>query len=157
MRKTVLLLTLFLSLMPALAFASFSADSPEFKQVTGQLYMDGHAEHDITTCKVRKLYTSEVLEMLNNGLTPDEIIRHYTDELGPAALKAPDKKGSGLFAWLMPAVAAATGGVIAAVAIRKIAAAKKPAPKGIEHQIIEPDLNYPGFEEAFERERKKHF
>ncbi|CEG28268.1 cytochrome c-type biogenesis protein CcmH [Bacillus sp. B-jedd] len=157
MRKTVLLLMLFLSLLPAVAFASFTANSPEFKAVADQLYMDGHAEHDITTCKVRKLYTSEVLEMLEEGLGPDEIISHYTDVLGPSALKAPDKGGSGLFAWLMPAVAAAAGGVIAVVAIRKITAAKKPAAMGNERQAMQPDMDNSSFEEVFETERKKHF
>lgn len=157
MKKSILFLALYLSLLPGIAFASFTANSPEFKEVADQLYMDGHAEHDITTCKVRKLYTSEVLEMLEEGLRPDEIIRHYTDVLGPTALKAPDKGGSGLVAWLMPAAVAASGGMIAFVAIRKIAAAKRPVDMRAERQTVLPETDYADFEEAFENERKKDF
>ncbi|RHW40813.1 hypothetical protein D1B31_11535 [Neobacillus notoginsengisoli] len=156
-RKVIVLLAFFLASIPVAAFASYTVNSPEFKEVTGQLYMDGHSEHELSTCKVRKIYNSEVLEMLNEGMQPDEIISHYTDVLGPAALKAPDNGINGLFAWLMPVAGTAAGGVIAVVAIRRMTAAKKQRVNVHDSVGTLPDGDFASFEEAFENERKKYF
>ncbi|WP_082306934.1 cytochrome c-type biogenesis protein CcmH [Bacillus sp. FJAT-27245] len=156
-RKAIFLLAFFLASLPAAAFASFSENSPEFREVTSQLNMDGHSEHDLSTCKVRKAYNSEVVEMLNKGMEPKDIISYYTDELGPGALKVPEKIGSGLLAWLMPIAGLAGGGAIAAVAMKRIT--KRNMQKESACFAGEPlsGREYESLEETLDNERRKYF
>lgn len=156
-RKAMVLLAFFLAALPAAASASFTENSPEFKEVTSQLDMDGHSDHEISTCKVRKAYNGEVIDMLNKGMAPDEIIRYYTDELGPGALKVPNKQGSGLLAWLMPAAGLAAGGMIAVLAIKRITRKKtqKKSPGATANPLSAGE--YASLEETLDSERRKYF
>ncbi|WP_181884558.1 cytochrome c-type biogenesis protein CcmH [Neobacillus piezotolerans] len=156
-KKTIVLLAFFLAALPAMVYASFTENSPEFREVTSQLNMDGHSDHDISTCKVRKAYNSEVIEMLNKDMSPEDIIRYYTDELGTGALKVPYKEGSGLLAWLMPAAGLAAGAAIAGLAIKRITnrKAEKDSPTIIEMQLSGGE--YSSLEETLDNERKKYF
>lgn len=156
-RKAMVLLAFFLAALPAAAWASFTENSPEFKEVTSQLDMDGHSDHEISTCKVRKAYNGEVIDMLNKGMAPEDIIHYYTSELGPGALKVPDKAGSGLLAWLMPAAGLAAGGAIAGLAIKRITSKKtqKESPSATRNPLSAGE--YASLEETLDSERRKYF
>jgi cytochrome c-type biogenesis protein CcmH len=148
---------LLLVLLPTAALAAYTANSPEFREVVGQLHMDGHSEHELTTCKVRKVYNSEVLDMLNKGMKPDEIIKHYTDELGPQALKIPERQGSGLLAWLIPGAGVLAGGAAVSIAIRRVTTAKSVKPSNDKELQDDASGEFSSFEKTLENERKKHF
>ncbi|WP_409270975.1 cytochrome c-type biogenesis protein CcmH [Neobacillus sp. SCS-31] len=157
MRKVITLLAVFLAALPAAVFASYSENSPEFREVTSQLHMDGHSDHELSTCKVRKAYNSEVIDMLNKGMAPEDIIRYYTDELGPGALKIPKKEGNGLLAWLMPVAGLATGGAIAMAAIKRITNRKTKRDSILETRNSLSGGEYASLEETLDNERKKYF
>ncbi|WP_059171461.1 cytochrome c-type biogenesis protein CcmH [Bacillus sp. FJAT-27445] len=156
-RKAIVLLAIFLAALPGAVWAAYTENSPEFREVTSQLDMDGHSDHELSTCKVRKAYNSEVLEMLNKGQEPKEIIKYYTDELGPAALKVPEKSGSGLIAWIIPIVGVTAGGAIAGMAIKRVTARKnqKDSPKVNKMPLTGGE--YASLEEMLDNERKKYF
>ncbi|OCA91440.1 hypothetical protein A8F94_06185 [Bacillus sp. FJAT-27225] len=156
-KAAILFAVMALSIFPSAVMAAYTANSPEFREVTGQLHMDGHSDHELSTCKVRKVYNSEVLEMLNKGMQPDDIIRHYTDELGPQALKVPDTKGSGLIAWIIPGIGVLAGGAVVSVAIRRVTARKAILEKVNEDSTDNAGSDFSNFEKTLENERKKHF
>ena len=156
-KAAVLLVSFAVFFIPSAASAAFTASSPEFREVVGQLHMDGHSEHEITTCKVRKVYNSEVLEMLNRGMKIDDILKHYKGELGPQALKVPDTKGSGLLAWLIPGAGVLVGGAAVLIAIRRVTVSDDIYGKSYEDSPEDAGSIFLSFEKTLESERKKHF
>ncbi len=120
MKKKIFVATfLCFILIPGLTSA-FTYNSKEFKHVITQLDMQGHADHDLSTCSIKKIYYDEVVEMLNGGKSEPEIIQSYVDEYGQAALRTPGGGTSGWIAWGMPAAGFGIGTVIVGVWIRKL-------------------------------------
>lgn len=120
MKKKILFITLlFLILVPGLT-AAFTYNSEEFKHIIAQLDMQGHADHELSTCSVKKIYYEEVVEMLNGGQSEKEIIQSYVDEYGQAALRTPGGGKSGWIAWGMPAAGFGIGSVIVGIWLRKL-------------------------------------
>ncbi|WP_053598653.1 cytochrome c-type biogenesis protein CcmH [Bacillus sp. FJAT-18017] len=156
-KNASILAALLLVLLPSAALAAYTANSPEFREVVGELHMDGHSEHELTTCKVRKVYNSEVLDMLNEGMKPDEVIKHYTDELGPQALKIPERQGSGLLAWLIPGAGVLAGGAAVSIAIRRVTTAKSVKPSTGEEMSPHTSREFSSLEKTLDNERKRHF
>ncbi len=103
-RKITVITFLFLWIVPNLSLAAFTYNSKEFQHVIEQLDMQGHADHDLSTCSVKKIYYEEVVDMLNEGKSQNDIIKSYVDEYGQAALRTPGTSWAGLLAWAMPAV-----------------------------------------------------
>jgi cytochrome c-type biogenesis protein CcmH len=156
MKKKIILQTiLFLILIPTLTTA-FTYNSKEFKQIIGQLDMQGHADHELSTCSVKKIYYDEVVEMLNGGKSENEIIQSYVDEYGQAALRTPGGGTSGWIAWGMPAAGFGIGSVIVGVWLRKLtlkkAETKMSASKGWESEIEKEIAS-----KTFDEERRKLF
>jgi cytochrome c-type biogenesis protein CcmH len=120
MKKKILFTTLlFFILIPGLT-AAFTYNSGEFKHIIAQLDMQGHADHELSTCSVKKVYYDEVVEMLNGGKSEKEIIQSYVDEYGQAALRTPGGGTSGWIAWGMPAAGFGIGSVIVGIWLRKL-------------------------------------
>jgi cytochrome c-type biogenesis protein CcmH len=156
MKKKIILQTiLFLILIPTLTTA-FTYNSKEFKQIIGQLDMQGHADHELSTCSVKKIYYDEVVEMLNGGKSENDIIQSYVDEYGQAALRTPGGGTSGWIAWGMPAAGFGIGSVIVGVWLRKLtlkkAETKMSASKGWESEIEKEIAS-----KTFDEERRKLF
>jgi cytochrome c-type biogenesis protein CcmH len=156
MKKKIILQTiLFLILIPTLTTA-FTYNSKEFKQIIRQLDMQGHADHELSTCSVKKIYYDEVVEMLNGGKSENEIIQSYVDEYGQAALRTPGGGTSGWIAWGMPAAGFGIGSVIVGVWLRKLtlkkAETKMSASKGWESEIEKEIAS-----KTFDEERRKLF
>lgn len=124
MKKKVILATfLLLILIPGMTSA-FTYNSKEFKQIISQLDMQGHADHDLSTCSVKKVYYDEVVEMLNGDKSEQEIIQSYVDEYGQAALRTPGGGTSGWIAWGMPAAGFGIGSVIVGIWLRRLTVKK---------------------------------
>ncbi|RSD27829.1 cytochrome c-type biogenesis protein CcmH [Mesobacillus subterraneus] len=120
MKKKIILTTLLLLIVIPGLTTAFTYNSKEFKHIISQLDMQGHADHELSTCSVKKIYYDEVVEMLNGGKTEGQIIQSYVDEYGQAALRTPGGGTSGWIAWGMPAAGFGIGSVIVGVWLRKL-------------------------------------
>lgn len=93
--------------IPSKTFAKeeYDMNSPLVKSVTSRLSMEGHAEHDLSTCATKLRYYEEVVELLNDGFSEEEVIDHYVSMYGEEGLRAPNKSGFSLLAWVIPFIA----------------------------------------------------
>lgn len=151
----LLVLILFL-VMPSSSLATYDYNSKEFKAVIDQLDMQGHANDDLATCKVKQMYYDEVTEMLNDGMSGEEILKSYVDEYGQAALREPASDKSGLAAWGMPVVGIVAGISIVTIWLRKLKGKNK---QENQHPSLQWDseLDKEITEKIFDEERRKHF
>lgn len=156
MKKKILLSTLFLLILVPGLTTAFTYNSKEFKHIIAQLDMQGHADHELSTCSVKKIYYDEVIEMLNGGKSEKEIILSYVDEYGQAALRTPGGGTSGWIAWGMPAAGFGIGSVIVVVWLRKLTLRKAESQisseKGWDSEI-EKEIS----SKTFDEERRKLF
>ncbi|WP_070120492.1 cytochrome c-type biogenesis protein CcmH [Bacillus marinisedimentorum] len=159
MKKSVLTLILIFIVSSAgtVYGEGFTYNSIEFKTVVEQLDMQGHSDHELSTCSVKNVYFDEVIEMLEEGMTDKEIIDSYVSEYGQSALKTPDTAGSGLLAWLMPAAGAIAGGAILVIGLRKFI--RKTGKGNINNQIDDQkdDTEATIIYQTIEEERRKRF
>ena len=156
MNKKILLTTiLFLILIPGLTTA-FTYNSEEFKHIIGQLDMQGHADHELSTCSVKKIYYDEVVEMLNGGKSDKEIIQSYVEEYGQAALRTPGGGTSGWIAWGMPAAGFGIGSIIVGIWLRKLTLKNAEAKTSAQHQW-ESEVEKEIASKTFDEERRKLF
>lgn len=156
MNKKILLTTLLLLILIPSITTAFTYNSKEFKQIIGQLDMQGHADHELSTCSVKKIYYDEVVEMLNGGKSEPEIIQSYVDEYGQAALRTPGGGKSGWIAWGMPAAGVGIGSVIVGIWLRKLTVKK--AQSKLETKVqwnseVEKEIAA----KTFDEERRKLF
>jgi cytochrome c-type biogenesis protein CcmH len=157
MRKKALLASLIiLIIIPSMASAAFTVNSKEFKNIIGQLDMQGHADHEFSTCSMQKIYFEEVLEMLNGGMSEKEVIQSYVDEYGQAALRTPATDKSGWIAWGMPFAGLTAGIAIVGAWLRKVKGKGSNAPLSPEVKW-ESETEREIAEKMFEEERRKHF
>lgn len=93
--------------IPSKSFAEeeYDMNSPLVKSVANRLSMEGHAEHDLSTCATKLRYYEEIVELLNDGYSEEEVIDHYVDMYGEEGLRAPNKSGFSLLAWIIPFIA----------------------------------------------------
>jgi len=157
-RRVILLTAFYLILIPTITLASFDVNSKEFKRVIAQLDMQGHADHEFSTCSIQHVYYDEVTEMLNEGKSEKEIISYYVDQYGQAALREPDTKGSGIIAWGMPAFGFLFGAIVVAFGLKKLTAngvdtVEKRGTSSLNLTEIEKSV----LEKTIEKERRKLF
>jgi len=137
------------------ANSAYTYNSKEFRSIISQLDMQGHADHDFSTCSIQKVYYEEVLEALNNGESEEEILQSYVDEYGQVALRIPATDGSGIIAWIMPAIGFLLGAIGVGYGIKKLI--NKNA-QSSEMQFEElPEVEQEIVEQTFEEERRKYF
>lgn len=156
MNHRTLLVVLLLLMIPSMTLADYDYNSAEFRAVVNELDMQGHANDDLATCSVKQMYYEEVTEMLNEGMSSEEIIDYYVAEYGQAALREPASNKSGLIAWGMPVVGVVAGISVVTVWLRRFKNRDKVDEKQQELQW-ESDLDKELTEKIFEEERRKHF
>lgn len=156
MRKIVFLASLIiLVIVPSVATA-FTENSQEFRNIIEQLDMQGHADHDYSTCTIQHVYFEEVLEMLNGGMSEKEILQSYVDEYGQAALRIPATDKSGWIAWGMPFAGLTAGIAVVGAWLKKVKG--KAENDTLIHEVKwESDTEREIAEKIFEEERRKHF
>lgn len=64
----------------------------------------GNKTVSLCGCGSADAVSKEVEGMLQSGKTPDQVLAHYVDAGGLAALASPPKKGFNLLAWVLPFV-----------------------------------------------------
>ncbi|MCM3664521.1 cytochrome c-type biogenesis protein CcmH [Mesobacillus subterraneus] len=82
----------------------FDFSRPDFQAVVSMLSMEGHGTHDVSNCSVKQIYYDEIAEMMQKGMTKDDVIAYYVDNLGEQVLQAPPQKGFNLTLWITPFV-----------------------------------------------------
>lgn len=153
--KIILLGLLFFMLFPLVGSAQYDYNSQEFQTVISQLDMQGHSKDDLATCSVKQLYYEEVREMLNEGMSEEEIIEYYVDQYGQAALKEPGFDSSGLIAWGMPVVGLGAGIVIVAILLKRIK--EKKNTNVVQEMHWESETEKEITTKLFDEERRKKF
>ncbi|WP_066304922.1 cytochrome c-type biogenesis protein CcmH [Bacillus sp. FJAT-29814] len=82
---------------------SYDYTNSEFKATVDMLYMDGHSNDDLASCQVKQEYYQDVGGMFfDKGMSKDEILDYYKNELGVFAVNAPPGKGFNLVLWVLP-------------------------------------------------------
>ncbi len=157
-KRTYLLFVLLFLTFPTVAWGDndYDYNSKEFQEVVNQLDMQGHSNDDLATCKVKQMYYKEVQEMLDEGMTPEEIIQFYVDEYGQSALKEPAKDRSGLIAWSMPIVGVLTGITVLFYWLKR-GKKKVSIDSPVSEIAWESEEDKEITEKIFEEERRKHF
>ncbi len=135
----------------------FTYNSKAFKRVVEQLDMQGHADHDLSTCSVKNVYFEEVIDMLEEGMNEEEIIDSYVSEYGQTALKTPDTAGAGLLAWLMPFAGVIAGAVLLVIGLRKFIGKTGKGNIRNQTQNHSSDTEDAIIQQTIEEERRKLF
>lgn len=158
MKKILFLLSL-LIWAPLTSFADgieeFDYSRKDFQETVGMLSMEGHGVHDVGTCSLKKLYYEEVAEMMNQGMSKDEILQYYLDIFGDEALQAPEKKGFNLTLWALPFFSISAAGSIIYFALRKWTKSRTLDETGLESFELE-DTEKEIFSSIIDSERKKY-
>ncbi|CAM3767520.1 cytochrome c-type biogenesis protein CcmH [Mesobacillus zeae] len=155
MKKMIAATIIILLAMPGFT-AAYTYNSKEFTSIVKKLDMQGHADHELSTCSVKKVYYEEIIEMLNGGKSEEQVLQSYVNEYGQAALRTPGKDKSGLIAWGMPAAGFAGGAAIVALWIRKLKT-KATAGSGIKTLEWESETEKQITEKVLDEERRKLF
>lgn len=145
----------FLLIIPTVAAAEYDYNSKEFQAVVTKLDMQGHANDDLATCNVKQMYFEEVSEMLNEGMSSEEILQYYVSEYGQAALREPAKDKNGIMAWAMPIVGIVVGVSIVSIWLRRLKGKNKN--EAAQKLEWESDVDKEITAKIFEEERRKHF
>ncbi|MCT8139269.1 cytochrome c-type biogenesis protein CcmH [Anaerobacillus sp. CMMVII] len=114
MRKIHLLLLIIIGLnihVSTVTASTYDNNSPEVKEIAEQFSMQGHADHDISTCQTMQMYYQEIVELLNEGQKKEEIIDYYYSMYGEEGMRVPKKSGFSLLAWTTPFVVLGVAGV----------------------------------------------
>ena len=154
---TIILIDLGVNEKSVKAKGKYDYNSKEFKSIINQLDMQGHADHDISTCSIKKVYYEEVVEALNQGQSEKEILQAYVDEYGQAALRTPATDGSGLIAWAIPVIGFLLGAIIVGFGIKKLTNKNRDSDVTVAEMDWITETEREIMEITFEEERRKHF
>jgi cytochrome c-type biogenesis protein CcmH len=157
-----LTLLLFISVIPAYAGDQYDYKSAEFKEVASQfMCMCGcgqdHFECNMQGCGLNDSFKAEIKEMMDDGLTKDEIKDYYIGMYGEEILTAPEKKGFSLTAWVLPFVVLGGAGVGIIFIIRRWVAGYKEEDTLFEERSVEEELEDEIVKSMIDEERKKYF
>ncbi|QOY38308.2 cytochrome c-type biogenesis protein CcmH [Anaerobacillus isosaccharinicus] len=136
---------------------SYDINSPEVKEIASKFSMQGHADHDISTCSTKQTYYNEIAELLNEGKTKAEIFDYYLSMYGEEGLRVPKKEGFSLLAWTTPFMVLTIAGVGLFIGvgnmINKQEAKELVSPEKNEEDAVEAEITSSFIDE----ERKKMF
>lgn len=163
MKKLIFIWTLLVTLIaiPVYAGDQYDFKSQEFKEVASQfMCMCGcgqdHFECNMQGCGLNDAFKQEMKEMMDEGLTKDEIKDYYVQMYGEEILTAPEKKGFSLTAWILPFVALGGAGTGVFFVVRKWIADGK----GKQEVVEDLDLDETEDEivkSMIDEERKKYY
>lgn len=64
---------------------------------------------DVSNAAVAQDMKAQIADRIEKGWTKQEIIDEFVQQFGPEVLATPEKRGFGLIAWLLPALAVVAG------------------------------------------------
>lgn len=105
------------------------------------------ADHD---CGIARSMKDSIQVQIDAGRTKEEILDYFVAVYGEGVLASPRKSGFGLMAWVIPFLAVAAGGVVAAVLVWAWTR-RRPAPVGEAGPPSRPEDLHP-YEQRVEEE-----
>lgn len=165
MKKIISLLFLITILFIPPVFAQeeeYDFKSQEFKEVASQfMCMCGcsqdHYECNMQGCGLNDSFKTEIKDMMDDGLTKDDIKEYYIGIYGEEILTAPEKKGFSLTAWILPFAVLGIAGTGIMVTIRKWINKNRNDDLVIdtrsEEEVVEDEIT----RSMIDQERKKYF
>lgn len=158
--KLVKLLTLLLIIffsshaITSASGAVYDINSLEVKEIAAKFSMQGHENDDLGTCITKQRYYGDIAELLNEGKTKQEILDYYYSMYGEEGLRAPEKKGFSLTAWLTPFAVLGIAGFALFVGLKKIIRNQK---SSLFEETKEPDIEDEIVKSIIDEERKKYY
>jgi cytochrome c-type biogenesis protein CcmH len=169
-KQPIFLLLFFLSIFIFLPHMQAGAEgkenkydykSPEFKAVASQFMCtcgcgQDHYACDMAGCKNTEAFKRDLLSMMMDGKTKDEIREYYVNTLGEEILTAPEKKGFSLLAWVLPFAAIGGAGTGIFFVIHRWVRRRNESPN-IERTVeSEDEVEREIISSIIEEERKKY-
>lgn len=119
MRKTIILS--FIILIFSLPFAVsaekiYDENSPEFKRLETQFVCP---ECSTVGAELNDRFKAEILELMNEGYTEEEIKDYFVGVYGESVLAAPEATGFSILAWVTPFIVIFIAGIGVVLYIRK--------------------------------------
>ncbi len=150
-----LLIMLFSLNINALASGEFDINSPEVKEIASQFSMQGHENHDLATCSTKLMYYEDIAELLNEGMSEQEILDYYYSMYGEQGLRAPKMEGFSLTAWLTPFLILGVAGFTLFVGLNNLV--RKQRKHLLNKDDEEVDVEKEIINSVIDEERKKYF
>lgn len=111
MRLRIILLSFILILLlPTVAFGSgmYDENSPEYKDVSSLFVCP---ECSTVGAELNERFVAEILDLMNEGYTKEEIRDYFVGVYGESILAAPETSGFSLLAWVVPFIALGVAGI----------------------------------------------
>lgn len=138
-----------------IAQEKFDENSAEYKEISSLFVCP---ECNTVGAELNERFKTEILELMNEGYTKEEIKEYFVDIYGVAILAAPEKSGFSLTAWIMPFLALIVAGGVIIFMIRKSIRASSNTNKPEEiTSVPNGDLDEDMLHTLIEEERKKQF
>lgn len=135
----------------------YDMNSPEVKSIASKFSMQGHADHDISTCQTMQTYYTEIAELLNEGKTSEEIVDYYYGMYGEEGLRVPKKEGFSLLAWTTPFIVITIAGVGLFFGVKNIISRQSGKELQFKTENVNDEVENEIVKSMIEEERKKHF
>lgn len=117
-KRIVLLSFILMMVFPTIAFGAdtYDENSPEYKEVS-QLFVC--PECSTVGAELNDRFVAEILDLMNEGYTKEEIRDYFVGVYGESILASPETTGFSLLAWVVPFIALGGAAVGVLLYIRK--------------------------------------
>lgn len=126
-KRLILFFFIVLLFIPSLAYAqqTYDENSPEYKEIASMFVCP---ECNTAGAELNDRFKGEILELMNEGYTKEEIKDYFVGVYGESILAAPETSGFSLLAWVTPIVALVVATIGVLLYIRKSVQRAKVAP-----------------------------
>ena len=136
------------SMVQSRAVATAADNDAEIKTLEHRLKCTCGCNLDIYTCRTTDFTCSyspalhrEVLELRQEGKSPEQIVAAFVTKYGEQILMAPKPEGFNLAGYLIPGIAVlVVGGALAAVLLRRQRLAPAAEQEPLQQPVAEPDV-----------------
>ncbi|MFN2588524.1 MAG: cytochrome c-type biogenesis protein CcmH [Actinomycetota bacterium] len=136
MKALVLVLVALVGGTPAAAAASPEVVANAVAQEVMSPYCPGVTLHDCPSAAAQEM-RAEIGVWAEGGMSKEQILDRLEADFGPSIRAVPPAEGSGLLAWLLPAVAVVAGATVATVLARRWA--RRPAAAPAPADAVPPE------------------
>jgi cytochrome c-type biogenesis protein CcmH/NrfF len=116
-----------------LSLALVAADPAAVEQVARQIHPPScppNLAADSCPSDEAAAMRERIARLLDQGLTPQQVLDRFVADYGPQVLEAPTRRGFDLLAWVLPGVGVAAGFALLAAVLRGVVRRRVPHPPG---------------------------
>lgn len=128
-KRIVLLLSVLLLILPTATFASgppYDENSPEYKDVSSLFVCP---ECNTVGAELNDRFKAEILDLMNEGYTKEEIKDYFIGVYGESILAAPEASGFNILVWTLPFIVIGIAGIGIILFIRNSVKRSKEMPE----------------------------